>query len=190
VFSSLLARAVPAIAAAATAIVPGVHHPAGYTYDGYCAAVPAYTGTGPAGYEIPPWGFHTGLPISGNSGNYARAWGDINLNTNWINGKVCQVQKSASGPFKMIVMAPESHIIYHTHVAQMWGYPGNLIKVHVKVKSSTDAACKVGTVGQMNMFGSYNGVRSDSIQFVFPKACKNHNHTYHGSQVNAQVPPL
>jgi hypothetical protein len=72
----------------------------------------------------------------------------------------------------------------------MYGYPGNLIKAHVKVTSSTDKTCKVGTVGVMTMYGSYNGVRSDSVQYTFPQACGHEDHLYHGSQVNAQVPPL
>ena len=42
----------------------------------------------------------------------------------------------------------------------------------------------------MTLFASYNGVRSDSVQFFFPAACKDHNHMYHGTQVNNQVPPL
>jgi hypothetical protein len=40
------------------------------------------------------------------------------------------------------------------------------------------------------LFASYNGVRSDSVQFFFPAACKDHSHLYHGPQVNNQVPPL
>jgi hypothetical protein len=39
------------------------------------------------------------------------------------------------------------------------------------------------------MFASYNGVRSDSVQFIFPRACRDHDHLYHGPQVNNQVPP-
>ncbi len=138
---------------------------------------------------IPPWGFHTGNPLTGTTGSYARAYGNINLDTNQISGKICQVQFGHHVEH-LIVMSAQSPIIYHTHVGEMWGYPGNIIKVHVKVRSSTDTRCKVGTVGVMTMFGSYNGVRSDSVQFVFPAACKNHNSLYHGPQVNAQVPPL
>ncbi len=81
-------------------------------------------------------------------------------------------------------------ILYHSHYAVLWGYPGNLIKVNIKVISSTDDQCKVGTIGQMTMYASYNGVRSDSINFLFPAACKDHDHLYHGPQVDAQVPPL
>ena len=47
----------------------------------------------------------------------------------------------------------------------------------------------VGTLGGVTLFGSYNGVRSDSVQFFFPAACSDHNHLYHGPQVNNQVPP-
>jgi hypothetical protein len=50
--------------------------------------------------------------------------------------------------------------------------------------------CKVGTVGRATLFASYNGVRSDSVQFFFPAACKRQSHLYHGTQVNNQVPPL
>jgi hypothetical protein len=57
------------------------------------------------------------------------------------------------------------------------------------VRSSTDPRCKVGTLGQVVLFGSYNGVRSDSVRFTFSAGCRDHNHLYHGTQVNNQVPP-
>ncbi len=138
---------------------------------------------------IPPWGFHTGDPLTGDHGSYARAYGDINLDTNQISGKICQVQY-VRAEASLIVMRPVSPIIFHTHTAVLYGYAGNEIKAHVQVASSTDSSCKVGTVGVMTMFGSYNNVRSDSIQFTFGAACRAHNHLYHGSQVDAQVPPL
>jgi hypothetical protein len=153
------------------------------------AAAPCFTQV-PALSGIPPWGFHTGDPLTGGSGSYARAYGDINLGTGQISGKICQVDLQRGQPERLITLAPLSPLIYHTHDGKMWGYPGNLIKVNVKVASSTDARCPVGTVGHMTMFGSYNGVRSDSIEFSFPAACNDHDHTYHGPQVNAQVPPL
>jgi hypothetical protein len=58
------------------------------------------------------------------------------------------------------------------------------------VQSSTDTRCKVGTHGRVTLFASYNGVRSDSVQFSFPAACVGHDHLYHGRQVDNQVPPL
>jgi hypothetical protein len=48
----------------------------------------------------------------------------------------------------------------------------------------------VGTVGRATLFASYNGVRSDSVQFFFLAACRDQDHLYHGTQVNNQVPPL
>ena len=56
--------------------------------------------------------------------------------------------------------------------------------------SSTDPKCAVGTVGRATLYASYNGVRSDSVQFFLPAACKDQDHLYHGTQVNTQVPPL
>jgi hypothetical protein len=48
----------------------------------------------------------------------------------------------------------------------------------------------VGTLGRVTLFASYNGVRSDSVAFTFPASCADHDHVYHGSEVDNQVPPL
>jgi hypothetical protein len=148
----------------------------------YCSPIPIVGG-------IPPWGFHTGAPITGATGSYARGHGDISLSANTVSGILCQVDRVRHHPDRLIVMTVLHHLVYHSHHAVMWGFPGNLIKINVRVKSSTDPRCKVGTRGQVTLFGSYNGVRSDSVQFVFPAACRDHNHLYHGPQVNNQVPP-
>ena len=154
----------------------------GYTTQ-YCSSVPIVYGT-------PPWGFNTGAPISGATGSYARGHGDINLDANTVSGILCQVFRVRNQPDRLIIMIVQNHLVYHSHYAQMWGYPGNIMKIIVRVKSSTDPGCKVGTIGHVTLFASYNGVRSDSVQFFFPAACKDHNHLYHGPQVNNQVPPL
>jgi len=150
----------------------------------YCSSVPIVQG-------IPPWGFNTGQPISGAAGSYARGHGDINLDANTVSGILCQVFRVPHQPDRLIIMSVDHHLVYHSHYASMWGYPGNIMKINVRVQSSTDPKCKVGTAGHVILFASYNGVRSDSVQFIFPKSsCKDHNHMYHGTQVNNQVPPL
>jgi hypothetical protein len=154
----------------------------GYTTQ-YCSSVPIVQG-------IPPWGFNTGQPITGATGSYARGHGDINLDANTVSGILCQVFRVRNQPDRLIIMNVVGRLLYHSHTAQMWGYPGNIMKINVRVQSSTDPRCKVGTIGQVVLFASYNGVRSDSVQFTFPTACKDHNHLYHGTQVNNQVPPL
>jgi hypothetical protein len=148
----------------------------------YCAQIPIVGG-------IPPWGFHTGRPITGATGSYARGHGNISLSANTISGILCQVDRVRHKPDRLIIMTVERHLVYHSHYAMMWGWPGNLIKFIVRVKSSTDPRCPVGSRGRVTLFGSYNGVRSDSVRFVFPGACKDHDHLYHGPQVNNQVPP-
>jgi hypothetical protein len=148
----------------------------------YCAQVPIVGG-------IPPWGFHTGAPITGATGSYARGHGDINLTANTVSGILCQVDRVPNQPDRLIVMTVEAHLVFHSHVALMWGFPGNVMKITVRVQSSTDPRCKVGTLGTAVLFASYNGVRSDSVQFAFPAACQDHDHLYHGPQVNNQVPP-
>jgi hypothetical protein len=148
----------------------------------YCAQIPIVGG-------IPPWGFHTGAPITGSAGSYARGHGDISLSANTVSGILCQVDRVPHQPDRLIIMTVEHHLVYHSHGAVRWGFPGNLMKIVVRVQSSTDPQCKVGTLGNVTLFASYNGVRSDSVRFGFPAACKDHDHLYHGPQVNNQVPP-
>ena len=149
----------------------------------YCAQVPIVGG-------IPPWGFHTGAPITGANGSYARGHGDIDLSAGTVSGILCQVDRAPGAPDRLIVMTVTHHLVSHSHHAVMWGYPGNVMTIIVKVTSSTDPRCAVGTLGRVVLFASYNGVRSDSVHFMFPAACAGHDHLYHGAQVNNQVPPL
>jgi hypothetical protein len=137
----------------------------------------------PTVYGIPPWGFHTG-PYTGAS-SFAKGHGNINLEANTVSGVICQQDRAG-----VIIMSVLHHLVYHSHYAMMWGYPGNIMKITVRVTSSTDPKCTVGTVGRATLYASYNGVRSDSVQFFFPAACRDQDHLYHGTQVNNQVPPL
>jgi hypothetical protein len=137
----------------------------------------------PTVYGIPPWGFHTGS-YTGES-SFAKGHGNINLEANTVSGVMCQQDRTGT-----IIMSVEHHLVYHSHTAMMWGFPGNIIKIKFRVTSSTDPNCAEGTVGRATLFGSYNGVRSDSVQFFFPAACRDQDRLYHGTQVNNQVPPL
>jgi hypothetical protein len=153
-----------------------------------CSHYMNYTGSGiPAGSGIPPWGFHASQSFPGGGSGFAWGWGDINLNTNWISGRICE---QLHNPASTIEITVGPHITSHSHVAVMWGYPGNLIKTSLTVTASTDPACTVGTVGHITMYASYNGVRSDSMRLFFGPGCSDQNHLYHGPRVVAQVPPL
>jgi hypothetical protein len=156
-------------------LVLGALAPQASAYTAGCGQIPIVGG-------IPPWGFHTGSP---SDPSFARGHGDINLDANTVSGIICQEKRSGS-----ITMAVEHHLSYHSHYAQMWGYPGNVMKIVVRVRASNDPRCEAGTVGRATLFASYNGVRSDSVQFFFPAACKDQDQLYHGTQVNNQVPPL
>ena len=133
-------------------------------------------------YGIPPWGFHTGS-YSGESW-FAKGHGNINFEANTASGVMCE-----QDPRGTILMSVQHHLVYHSHTAMMWGYPGNLMKIKFRITSSSDPKCTVGMIGSATIYGSYNGVRSDSVQFGFPGACKDQNRVYHGTQVNVQVPP-
>ncbi len=136
----------------------------------------------PTVYGIPPWGFHTG-PYTGES-SFAKGHGNIDLDANTVSGVICQQDRAGT-----IIMSVEHHLQYHSHYAVMWGYPGNIMKIKTRVTSSNDLRCAVGTVGRATLFASYNGVRSDSVRFVFPAPCSDQDRLYHGPEVNNQVPP-
>jgi hypothetical protein len=144
----------------------------------------------PIVYGIPPWGFHTGAPITGPTGSFARGHGEINLEAHTVSGILCQEDHVRDQPTRAITMTVEHHLLYQSHYAVMWGVPGNIMKIRVRVRASNDPDCEVGTIGRAILFASYNGVRSDSVQFKFPASCESQDHLYHGTQVNNQVPPL
>ncbi len=123
-------------------------------------------------------------PVHGGS-SFAKGHGNINLEANTVSGVICQQDRAG-----VIIMSVEHKLVYHSHYAMMWGYPGNIMKIKIRVTSSTDQNCAIGTVGRATLYASYNGVRSDSVQFFFPGACRDQDHLYHGTQVNNQVPPL
>jgi hypothetical protein len=137
----------------------------------------------PTVYGIPPWGFHTGS-YTGES-SFAKGHGNIDLGANTVSGIMCQQDRAGT-----IIMSVEHHLDYHSHYATMWGYPGNIMKIKFRVTSSTDDKCPVGTIGRATLYASYNGVRSDSVQFFFPAVCRDQSRLYHGTEVNNQVPPL
>src|SRR5947208_4240455 len=101
----------------------------------YCAQVPIVGG-------IPPWGFHTGAPISGATGSYARGHGHISLAANTVSGILCQVDRVRHRPDRLIIMTVSRHLVYHSHHAVRWGVPGNIMKIVVRVTTSTDPGCR------------------------------------------------
>jgi hypothetical protein len=137
----------------------------------------------PTVYGIPPWGFHTG-PYTGAS-SFAKGHGNIDLQAGTVSGVICQQDRAGT-----IIMSVQRRLVYHSHYATMWGYPGNIMKIRVRVRASDDPECEVGAVGRATLFASYNGVRSDSVQFFFPAACRDQDRLYHGTLVDNQVPPL
>jgi hypothetical protein len=154
-----------------------------------CSHYKNYTGSGiPAGSGIPPWGFHASQSFGGGESGFAWGWGNVNLSKSRISGRICQTVHDPSSVISIKVGPVISH---QSHYAVMWGYEGNLIKTSLTVTASNDPACVVGTTGHITMYASYNGVRSDSMQFFFAAGCADQDHLYHdGAQVVAQVPPL
>lgn len=135
------------------------------------------------------WGFHGGKPITGATGSYTRGHGQINLSAHTANGVICQVDRVRNAPDRQIVLAVGRQVIYTSHHAVEFGVPGNIMKIHVRVRSTTDPSCRRGTHGVVTIFASYNNVHEDLVQFSFPAACKDHRHRYTGPSVVTNVPP-
>jgi hypothetical protein len=143
----------------------------------------------PTVYNNPPWGFHTGQPISGPTGSYARGHGYFDPSKRSASGIMCQVDRPLNQPDRQIILSIDHHLIEYNHVAVKWGYPGNLVKLGVRVQKTTDPNCPVGTAGVVTIFASYNNVHDDSVKFSWPAACAGHRHLYHSQSVVTNVEP-
>jgi hypothetical protein len=139
--------------------------------------------------DYSPWGFHTGLPISGPTGSYAHGHGTFNPSTHTAAGIMCQVDRVRGSADRQIILSVGHHLLDYSHTAVMWGSEGNLVKLGVRVKRSTDPSCPVGTIGKVTIFAAYNGVHQDSVKFSFPAACQDHRHLYHSQSVVTNVEP-
>lgn len=139
--------------------------------------------------EYSPWGFHTGQPITGPRGSYAHGHGNFNPAAHTASGIMCQVDRVRHKRDRQIILSVNHHLVYYSHVARRWGYPGNLVKLRVGVRSSTDPSCRVGTHGEVTIFASYNGIHQDSVRFWFPAGCRDHRHLYHSPSVVSNVEP-
>jgi hypothetical protein len=139
--------------------------------------------------DNPPWGFHVGQQITGATGTYAHGHGNINLGARTVTGIICQVDRVRDAPDRQIILSVDHHLVYSSHYSETLGVPGNIMKIDVRVTSSTDPECKVGTTGEVTIFASYNNVHRDLVQFSFPATCRRHDHRYTGSDVVTNVPP-
>jgi hypothetical protein len=133
------------------------------------------------------WAFHVGSPISGATGTYARGHGSLSGNT--TGGTICQVDRVRGAADRQIILKVGRKLLYFKHAVSFGGHLGNILRLSIKVRSSTDSQCAVGTVGKLTLTATYNGFHRDTAKFAFPKACKDHDHNYTGSKVVVLIPP-
>ena len=144
---------------------------------------PAYCNI-PSGTTV--WGFHVGAPITGATGTYARGHGTLSGNS--TGGIVCQVDRVRSAADRQIVLTVGSRLVGYKHAVLLDGHLGNILKLTVRVKTSTDPQCAVGTTGKLTLTATYNGIHDDSARLAFPRACRRHDHYYTGSRVFVLIP--
>jgi hypothetical protein len=149
----------------------------------YCQVIPIV--------NVPPegWGFHAGHPVSGAAGAYTRGHGEIDLKAQTASGVICQVHRVRGRADRQVVLTVGRHVIHTSHHAVRFGVPGNIMTVRVRVHSSTDPACGVGTSGRMTVFASYNNVHRDSVRFTFAGSCRDQRRHWTGPSVVTNVPP-
>ncbi len=172
---------VPILAALALAVAAGAHPTARAA--GYCSSIPRVE------VEKEAWGFHAGQARPSARSSYARGHGTISLSAQTATGIICQVDRIPGAAERQIILSIGYRVIHTSHHAVMFGVEGNIMRIHVHVKASTDAKCPAGTPGEVTIFASYNNVKEDSVQFAFPAACRDHNRRYTGSSVVTNVPP-
>ena len=149
----------------------------------YCQVIPIV--------NVPPegWGFHGGHPVTGATGAYTRGHGTINLRAQTAAGVICQVYRPRGRADREVVMRIGRHVLHTSHHAVRFGVPGNIMTVHVRVHTSTDPACKVGTRGRATIFASYNNVHRDGVRFTFDGSCRDQRRHWTGPSVVTNVPP-
>jgi len=81
--------------------------------------------------------------------------------------EVTQEVRFGGRPTRAITMTVEHHLVYHSRHAVMWGFPGSIMKIIVRVRAGNDRKSGVGARGHVTLCASYNGVRSDSVHFYF-----------------------
>jgi hypothetical protein len=167
---------------ALAAAVPASGHRTAHT-SAYCSSIPRVE------VQRQEWGFHAGQPQPGPGTSYARGHGKIDLAASTASGVICQVDRSRAAGERQIVLSIDHRVAYASHHAVMFGVPGNIVRIRVHVRSTTDASCATGTRGEVTIFASYNGVHEDSVQFSFPAGCRGHVRRYTGSGVVTNVPP-
>ncbi len=177
-----------AAAAAAAAALTGAAGAAGASQpraraSGYCSSIPRVE------VQKEDWGFHAGQPVPGPTTSYARGHGKIDLSARTASGVICQVDRRRTGPERQIILAIERHVLYASHHAVMFGVEGNIMRINVRVNSTSDPNCPAGTRGTATIFASYNNIHEDNVQFSFPAACSDHRRSYTGPSVVTNVPP-
>jgi hypothetical protein len=152
----------------------------------FAASRPVAYCTLPAGPAHPAWAFRVAAPIQTATGSYAHGRGT--LSGPHATGHVCQVDRVATAPDRQIILKVTRVLVGPRHGAVLFGVPGNLMALGVRVTSSTDSSCHVGTPGTLTLFASFNGIKKDLVKFSFGRGCRSHNHAYTGPRVVALVP--
>lgn len=141
---------------------------------------PAYCTIRTAGADV-QWSFRVGAPITAANGTYAHGHGTISGQS--VTGVICQVDRVPGFPDRQIILTAVSPVISLQHAVPFDGALSNQLQLHVRVTSSTDPKCRVGTKGELTLIATYNGVHHDSVRFTFPGACRRHDHDYIGPTV-------
>lgn len=146
---------------------------------------PAYCSI-PAGPANPAWGFHVNAQITAPSGTYAHGHGGYS--GGHASGQICQVDRTPGTPDRQIILSVTSGPALLQDRISVGGNLANRLTLPVRVASSTDARCRVGTRGKAVLTSTYNGVHKDTVVLSFPKACRDHDHDYSGPRVVVLVP--
>jgi hypothetical protein len=146
---------------------------------------PAYCSL-PPGPTNPAWAFHVGAQITGVRGTYAHGSGTYS--GGHAGGRICQVDRTPGSPDRQIILSVTGGAAVLQDRISVDGNLANRLTLPVRVASSTDAACKVGTRGTAILTATYNGVHKDTVVLSFPSACRDHDHDYSGPRVVVLVP--
>jgi hypothetical protein len=155
------------------------------------AAPAAGTVTCPASAAVAgpvQWAFSVIGAPSATGAAIKNSWtrGNGTWNAGHANGTICMDDQGGGSPKSRIVLSATGPSVLSPGVTKL-GLKGVGIVIHVRVSATDDTSCTRGARGTVTLFASYYSVHRDSIVTRFGAACSDHDLTFTGPIVHAEI---
>ncbi len=123
------------------------------------------------------------VPTGGTSWSWTRGQGSWSAGR--ASGAVCGEDRGG-GRRRDVLLAASGASTLSPQVKR-GGLLGVAIVIGLRVRSSDDPGCPVGTRGTISLFASYYSTHVDTIVMRFATACADHDHRFSGQIVHVEI---